>query len=216
MKKKVLTFGTTLVISTVLFSSCALMPDRTYSSQMGDDEDSEFMVPGEDFPIVAGDTGSAFRSRRQILKRTPATGSEREKYYQEVSLEDELERLVEEQSEEMKDHYRLYEYKLATTSEKIYFLKLDNMSEREEYLESKGIVASASRSLASSESSIGQRSIVQGMSKSEVAGIWGQPYSVEVAGNPKYENERWIYKRRGQMDYVYFESGKVDGWKKNR
>lgn len=213
MKKEILIFATSLILT-----SCSLTPDRSFLSQMEDSDDEGFMVPGEDFPVVAGDTGSTFRSRRQIMKRTPASGSDREKMYQDIYLEDELEKLVEEQSEEMKDHYRLYEHKLVSTSEKIYFLKLDSMSDREVYLGSKGIIneATPSRSRASSESAFSQRNITQGMTKSEVAGMWGHPYSIEVAGNPKYENERWAYKRKGRIDYVYFESGKVDGWKKNR
>lgn len=195
------------------------MPDRSYLTQM-DEEDEGFMVPGEDFPVVAGDSGQSFRSRRQILKRTPASSLEKDPYYQEVLLEDELEKLEEDQSDELKSHYRRYEHRLTSKSEKIYFLKLESKYDREDYLESKGINIdhNMGRSIASlnSEYQSGNRELTQGMSKAEVRSYWGSPYSVEVAGNPKYENERWAYKRRGYIDYVYFESGKVDGWAKNR
>ena len=212
MKKEFLILTTSL-----LFTSCSMMPERSYLSQMDESEDEGFMVPGQDFPVVAGDSGMRYRSRRDVLKRTPSSSLDKEKYYHETYLEDELEQLVEEQPEDLKDHFRNYEYKLSSTSEKIYFLKLETLYERNEYLESKGILTSnSSRSIASSDSAQTLNTIAQGMTKEEVSTYWGQPYSIEVAGNPKYENERWAYKRKGHVEYVYFESGKVEGWKKNR
>jgi outer membrane protein assembly factor BamE (lipoprotein component of BamABCDE complex) len=50
------------------------------------------------------------------------------------------------------------------------------------------------------------------MSKSDVMNHLGHPTRVEVAGNPSYENERWLYTRNGASNYVYFEAGHVEGW----
>jgi hypothetical protein len=41
---------------------------------------------------------------------------------------------------------------------------------------------------------------------------FGRPTRVEVAGNPSYENERWLYSVNGATKYIYFESGRVEGW----
>ena len=51
-----------------------------------------------------------------------------------------------------------------------------------------------------------------GMSKDEVMRRWGQPMRIEHAGNPRLENERWLYRVAGQDRQVYFASGRVDGW----
>ena len=40
----------------------------------------------------------------------------------------------------------------------------------------------------------------------------GKPMRVEIAGNPRYENERWLYRMNGASKYIYFESGQVQGW----
>ena len=66
-----------------------------------------------------------------------------------------------------------------------------------------------------------ERSHLQiGMNKRKVTLSLGEPSQREVAGNPKYENERWIYNRRiptlngeyQERHIIYFESGSVVGW----
>lgn len=60
-----------------------------------------------------------------------------------------------------------------------------------------------------------------GMTRDAVRESWGSPARVEVSGNPKMGNERWLYKeflpsREGyipQQRFVFFKSGKVAGWK---
>lgn len=51
-----------------------------------------------------------------------------------------------------------------------------------------------------------------GMTKNQVLGLWGEPLSIDYAGNPRYENERWRYRIAGQTREVFFEAGRVDGW----
>ena len=57
-----------------------------------------------------------------------------------------------------------------------------------------------------------ERGIQIGMSKTQVEQLWGRPVNIEVAGDPRYENERWSFYHQGKMNYVYFESGEVQGW----
>ncbi len=59
-----------------------------------------------------------------------------------------------------------------------------------------------------------------GMPKQKVSLHLGSPDQVEVAGNPKYENERWVYERSvptvdgyyKETKVIYFEAGSVVGW----
>ena len=51
-----------------------------------------------------------------------------------------------------------------------------------------------------------------GMDKKEVVEVWGKPARVEIAGNPKNQNERWSFVEDGNVRQVYFEGGRVQGW----
>lgn len=200
-----------LLTSSLLFQACSIMPERSYYSQMEEVED-ELIVPNRDFPVVGGDTGKMGRTRSEIMKRTPASEEEKEKYFQDVVLEEELEKLVEDQSLSQRNHYYQYEHRLHTTSEKIYFLKLMTIAERNEYLESRGVqIEEMISTKKHSRFAQSAPSISHGMSKSDVVNQFGEPYSIEVAGNPRYENERWAYRRQGAIEYIYFESGRVQG-----
>lgn len=69
-------------------------------------------------------------------------------------------------------------------------------------------------------SSMGQ--IVTGMRSVDVQRVWGEPTEVEIAGEAHAGNERWVY-RDGVSSYwglkptrhVYFEAGRVVGWRLN-
>jgi hypothetical protein len=59
-----------------------------------------------------------------------------------------------------------------------------------------------------------------GMDMGEVSSIWGEPGSVESAGDPREGNQRWTYysglssrNGLGSKRIVYFEGGHVAGWK---
>ena len=62
--------------------------------------------------------------------------------------------------------------------------------------------------------------ITIGMSKGAVVQSWGDPERKEVAGNPLYGNERWLYNKMvssvdgysKQTRIIYFEGGRVAGW----
>lgn len=59
-----------------------------------------------------------------------------------------------------------------------------------------------------------------GMQRRRVKMSLGSPMHVEVAGNPKYGNERWIYEKEiptldgyyTEKQVIYFEGGSVVGW----
>ncbi len=54
--------------------------------------------------------------------------------------------------------------------------------------------------------------IVMGMNKSSVISSWGEPMQRDFAGDPRYQNERWAYRKGGKTKFIYFEGGKVGGW----
>jgi hypothetical protein len=61
--------------------------------------------------------------------------------------------------------------------------------------------------------------LILGMDRDDVLSIWGDPREVQVAGDARLGNERWIYPMGlsspwslGQSRVVYFESGRVVGW----
>lgn len=59
-----------------------------------------------------------------------------------------------------------------------------------------------------------------GMNKKNVKRNLGLPKHVEVAGNPKYGNERWVYEKAvptmdgyyKEFKVIYFEGGRLVGW----
>lgn len=63
--------------------------------------------------------------------------------------------------------------------------------------------------------------ISYGMDMNDVTSVWGEPGSIESAGDSSDGNQRWTYysglsSRYGLGDkrIVYFENGRVVGWKK--
>lgn len=57
--------------------------------------------------------------------------------------------------------------------------------------------------------------VVVGMTMDQVVKNWGTPERRDVAGDEKYRNERWAFRKKGVTKYVYFESGVVQGWSEN-
>jgi len=177
-------------------------------------DDSPYYRPAVDFPVLAGDTGSMGRSLEDYGPGTPLSKDAAYAKRRETSLEGELLRLEEAQSQEDLEFYQTQKRYLSTTSEKIYFLKLPHF-EREDYLRSRGFAEKAPETASRQPASyFGVRSaqLGLGMNKQEVVDSLGRPYKVEIAGNPSFENERWAYKMNGATKYIYFESGTVQGW----
>ena len=190
-------------------SSCSqFMTHRDYVAEMERD-DSSFFNPRVDFPVVAGDTGRDWESTSDRKNRTPASVDEIQDNKSRRFLTQELRKLEGQQSDNALEQYEKNKHYFKTTSEKIYFLKLSQF-ERKDYLASRGFIKeeSSPRQIFAMRDS----NVASGMSKSQVMENWGQPNRVEVAGNPSYENERWLYSVNGATKYIYFESGVVRGW----
>lgn len=209
-------FMTRYLFPTILLalSACAELPmGRSYLTEM-EHEDSSFYHPDEDFPVVGGDAQVKGMSMDEYRRsRLPRTESDRMYDRQTQALHQELRSLESSQPEEELEFYNQHKKKFATHSEKIYYLKLPR-EERRQYLQDRGFIENPSRSPASLSHSISTRrsQVGMGMTKNDVMASMGRPSRVEVAGNPSYENERWLYQINGASKYIYFESGVVQGW----
>ncbi|MGB0452264.1 MAG: hypothetical protein ACPGJV_01015 [Bacteriovoracaceae bacterium] len=223
-----------IFFSTQLISCSLILPDRSFIDEMDRDSDG-LWVPGEDFPVAAGDSGQLYRDHDEISKRTPATAYERRRMQEESHLRQELKTLERRLTEDQYKKYIIDRQDLPTVSDKIYYLRM-NAGQREDYMASRrgftGNVGS-SRSYGRYPASIRSgykkqydeynpvniwkvgKDISQGMDKVTVRQIMGSPSRIDVAGNPNYENERWTYLKNGKPHYIYFEGGRVQGWVMN-
>lgn len=207
---------TRYLIPTVLLflSACAEFPvGRTYLSEM-EHEDSSFYRPDEDFPVVGGDAEVAGMSMDEYRrKRLPRSEEDKSEDRQTQFLRQELSALESAESEEELEYYNRYKKRLATHSERIYYLKL-SPGERRQYLQDRGFVEGPKRVPASFTNSYARRTneVLLGMTKTDVMSSMGRPSRVDFAGNPSNENERWLYQVNGGSKYIYFESGVVQGW----
>lgn len=206
------------ILSTLtLFSGCAaFLEERSYIDEMDRDSDG-FFVAGRDFPVMNGDTGEAFRSREEIQKRTPASKRSKARESERLSLESELRDKLAEQDEEVLRVYNRDSQYLESDSERLYYLSMSGR-ERTEYINTKIQDMSDDETLKKNSReflkrrSVRTQEIAEGMSKDDVMNLWGKPTKVEVAGHPKFENERWSFAEGGQVKRIYFEGGKVQGW----
>jgi len=202
-----------LPISIFSISCAQFETGRSYLSEMSHD-DSRFFSPREDFPIVAGDTGRYWNTENEQRRRTPASDLDIIEMKRARLFERELAELEDSQSSDALTFYEKFKHRLATTSEKIYFLELP-VYERRDYLVSRGFIEEPKPQGLSHNSrtaAVAKNDILYGMKKSDVLESWGQPLQVDIAGDPRNENERWLYKPNGASKYIYFESGHVQGW----
>ncbi len=196
----------------VSLTGCGAL-ERSFIDEM-DRESEGFFQAGRDFPVVSGDSGEAFRSRDEVLKRTPASKRRKGLERETQSIKDELrekEALLNE--EEMYNYGKVLKY-LPLDPDKLYYLSLDG-KEREDYIQSKKMEYAEDN--GKSKDIVKKRSvhgddIYLGMEKDEVLKIWGRPARVEIAGNPRNQNERWSFTEDGTVKQIYFEAGKVNGW----
>lgn len=204
-----------ILLVAMLFSSVScsqFLTGRSYLSEM-EHNDGRFFSPREDFRVVSGDTGRDWETSEERNERTPTSEADQQNERSRRLLKQELRDLEGQQSDQSLAFYDKYKRNLATTSEKIYFLKL-HPYERKEYLKTRGFMQTERAPASVDREMFGVRNseLAAGMSKSDVEMSWGRPSRVEVAGNPSYENERWLYTVHGASKYIYFESGVVQGW----
>lgn len=207
----------------LLMSSCAeLSSPRSFVDEM-DRESDGFWIAGRDFPVVTGDSGGAYRSREEVRLRTPMTEKQRERTRYRDVVQRQLEQKEESLAEGERERYQRDSDYLSTPSERLYYLSL-HPSERGEYLSTKrpaqtrgeGPYYSDSSSMKASSSLRAPASlagdVTLGMGKDDVKQLWGKPMRVEIAGDPRNQNERWVFYEGGRMKQIYFESGRVEGW----
>lgn len=104
--------------------------------------------------------------------------------------------------------------------ERMEFLKQPGYEARLLWMRNKNFGKRAAQLDEETADIIEKKDIALGMSQDSVKKSWGNPDSVEVAGNPLYRNERWKYKRymsstegyKLQKRLIYFEGGKLVGW----
>ncbi len=195
-----------------------LTQHRSFVDEM-DRESDGFFVADEDFPIIPGDQGSAYRSKEEIAKRTPASIEQKKKKLQLGSLKMELavkERELRESSQEGYKVYTSYESNFSSDSQKLYYLSLNPVEKRNFLysLDKQGLAKdSGTGELGRSPAGgVSSHILNVGMSKRDVVRKWGKPLNVAIAGNVEFQNERWSYVNEGKASSIYFERGVVQGW----
>lgn len=202
-----------LLISVLTTSCSSFLPDRSFIEEMNRESDPMLMA-GKDFPVVSGDTGEAYRSREEVKKRTPASERSRKQNQEMISIKQELEQKEADIPEELLEQYSKDKKYLPSDSDKLYYLSLA-ASDRSNYIRIKR--QDMADELGKNQDFVQKRSIhggevYLGMPKSQVVQVWGKPTRVEIAGNPKHQNERWSFIEDGSVKQIYFENGKVQGW----
>ena len=212
-----------LVGLSLIFSGCSgILSRRSFINVMEEDKDG-FFQPGRDFQILAGDTGHSRQSREDILRRTPAGEKD-------LLLKKELKAREESLSPREYTAYRNAERYFENDSVRTYYLSL-SPGERKNYLayreeaahrkEQEMMTVRTMRSPSSLGNPLSSASLKYayerekiglGMSKDKVRNLWGMPNSIEIAGDPREQNERWVFHQRGRTSYIYFEGGLVGGW----
>lgn len=214
MRKKTITTGILIAVSLALTTSCSVfMPDRSFIEEMNRESDP-YLTAGKDFPVVGGDTGEAYRSKEEIQKRTPSSERSRKKLKEEESIKQELAQKEADIPEDYLEQYTKDKKYLPTDSDKLYYLSLA-MSERPNYINIKKQDMQEDQGKGQDfiqKHSIHSKELYLGMDKNQVVQAWGKPSRVEIAGNPKNQNERWSFMEDGSVKQIYFESGKVQGW----
>jgi len=205
-----------LVQTLLILGGCAgLLGNRSFIDQMDRESDS-IWVAGQDFDLTSGDSGRAHRSREEILERTPLDGLTREQALENKSVRTELAAKLNSMTDDQYTQYASVRDHLDSDSEKIYYLNLP-VSERQDYVRTKmfSVYKKTMRSPASHNfgyKTARSPSVSVGMKKDDIMRMWGRPIQIDVAGDPRYENERWSFYDGSQVKQIYFENGQVSGW----
>lgn len=109
---------------------------------------------------------------------------------------------------------------LKTEDEKIEFLTLSGVENRQQWINDKKIWQRSRTPTQEYKELIDSQDIAIGMPMDFVKKAWGEPQLIESSGNPIFKNERWKYIRhvstaqgfKQEKRYVYFEGGRVVGW----
>lgn len=222
-----------LLILLAFFSSCAMFEHRDFERQMGEyqfQNNAPMFQAHEDFMVISGDTGRYSRTDREIRGRTPASGRTLYEQKYQDSLNRELSFLESKMTDDEYYQFDKIRGDIGGTSEQIYFLRLSererrsylkirNLSEQTTQVERKPAYVNNNRYLRRPVVSatdqympVSKDDVSLGMSMERVMENWGNPERRDVAGDPKFRNERWAFRKNGSVKYIYFESGVVQGW----
>jgi len=119
-----------------------------------------------------------------------------------------------------KKQYYQFKPNFRSDQERMVFLSLPTVDARERWARNRGLTTDSDTYSNQIADMIEKNDVSLGMSQRAVNESWGDPDVVEVAGDPVYGNERWLYSRyvsssdgyQKQVRVVYFESGRVVGW----
>lgn len=202
-----------ILLSLIMTTSCSMFDRRDHEMVMDQRFDNDMWVPEQDFPVIPGDSGRAYRDKSELLSRVPATARDQKEREYFSSLSQEIIQLENKLSEREYDDYLKIKPQLGGLSEQIYFLRL-SYRDKLEYIQSRGIRMKESYTVQSFGRSAYQagQPVGIGMSKTEVIERWGSPVQREYAGSPVEQNEKWSYRVNGTVKHIYFEQGRVEGW----
>lgn len=119
-----------------------------------------------------------------------------------------------------KEHYSKLLPWFKNDREKLHYLNLPNIQEKQKWAISKGLWSRAKNPSQDMKETMDNGDIAIGMPMDFVLKSWGEPLQKEVSGNPLYKNEKWKYSRslpsaagyKQERRTVYFEGGRVVGW----
>lgn len=107
------------------------------------------------------------------------------------------------------------------TKDRVGYLNLPDITTRERWLQNKGLYNPTQNFSNQVEELIRNNDIALGMSKMAVEESWGSPQSKAISGDPKFENEKWVFtvpvpsdsEYRIEKRTVIFTNGRVAGWR---
>ena len=123
-------------------------------------------------------------------------------------------------SQREKEHYSKLLPWFRNEDEKLEYLSLPSLREKQEWANDKKMWNRAKSPNDEMKTLMQAQDIAIGMPMDYVLKSWGDPIIREVSGNPAFRNEKWKYVRsqstqdgfKQERRTVYFEGGKVVGW----
>ena len=182
--------------------------------------DSEAAAPGDISERADARAGHIEADAREELGfgSRPLSNEQRQALTERIQLKRAEDRLA---TKREKKQYYAIRTALKNDRERLYFLGLPTFASRERWAGARGLNGQEVRSEEITRA-IEAKDIALGMSQKSVLESWGDPDSIEAAGNRLYGYERWRYNRylsgnegyEKQMRVVYFEGGYVVGWER--
>lgn len=157
------------------------------------------------------------RKQSEATKTTPEAVSYEDEEWMQNQIRS-LERQLSTRRE--KEHYSKLLPWFRHDKEKLQYLNLPNIQEKQKWAIDKGIWTRAKNPSSDMKEIMDSGDIAIGMPMDFVLKSWGEPLQKEVSGNPIFKNEKWKYSRsipspagyKQERRTVYFEGGRVVGW----